>query len=140
MLVPGVERLGSSEIAKGTLSIVAEAVVGLLHHPAMVIFIPLLTFAATRIQSLRTEHFVTHASVLTWSSVRHAQQKRLLMEHLKVLIVKLLAINALAARAIAGSEITCRKSATCTTHTRSGLSYPPWIMKPLITRWKPEPL
>jgi hypothetical protein len=41
-----------------------------------------------------------------WSCVRHAQQKRLAMQLLKVLVFEFLAVDALAARAIALCEVT----------------------------------
>lgn len=43
---------------------------------------------------------------LTWSRVGHAQQERLVVDLLKVLILELLAVDALTTRAVAFCEIT----------------------------------
>jgi hypothetical protein len=42
---------------------------------------------------------------LTWSSIRHAQQERLFMNLLKVLILKLFAVDTLTTSAVALCEI-----------------------------------
>jgi len=44
--------------------------------------------------------------LLTWACIRHAQKKGLFVNLLKVLVVKLLAVYALAARAIALCEVS----------------------------------
>jgi len=112
--------------------VVADADVHLLHHPTM---------KAQLLQSLHpTAHAVTDISVLllvlivefldqgvgslgvrTWSSIRHAQQKRLRVQHLEVLIVKLLPVDALAAGTICSREVARSKSALVTKCSRNCL-------------------
>jgi hypothetical protein len=58
---------------------------------------------------------------------------------LKVLILEFLSVDALTTRTVALGEIAASVSHALS-QPNIRRSYPPWIMKPLITRWKPDPL
>jgi hypothetical protein len=66
----------------------------------------------------------------TWASVRHAQQKRLLVHLLKVLVLELLAVDALTTRTVAFGEITALVSRV-SPRSRSAISIPALYHKAL---------
>jgi hypothetical protein len=116
---------------KRVLIMVADADVDLLHHPIMIAqFLPHVHLTVQAVTGIQLLSFVVHCLdqvagylgvIRTWSSIRHAQQERLLVQHLEVLVVKLLSVDALAARTICSREVTRSQLALVTRCSRSCL-------------------
>jgi hypothetical protein len=62
---------------------------------------------------MRCTYPVSHVILRTGTSIRHAQQKRLLMYFLKVLVLEFLSINAFTTCAVTHCEVTVSVSDPC---------------------------